>query len=182
MRQLHIGPGKDKLPGFETLDIKPGYDHQADASKWLPFADRTFDLIYASHIIEHIPWYETVNTLKEWHRILRPNGVLEIWTVDALKVAKILIDQETLCGNQQLPDGWKRYNPTRNPYLWCAGRTFAYSKDGKADDPNWHKAMFTPFHLMGCLIEAGFAMTMQLEKPRGKDHGYINLGIAGIKA
>jgi SAM-dependent methyltransferase len=181
MRQLHIGPGKDKIPGFETLDIKPGYDHQADASKWLPFADRTFDLIYASHIIEHIPWYDTANTLKEWHRILRPGGALEIWTVDALRVAQFLIDTEygmkTTC-----PDGWTRYNPEQNPYLWCAGRTFAYSSSGKADDPNWHKALFTPRHLMNCLVEAGFAMTKQLDKPRGKDHGYINLGIAGIKA
>jgi SAM-dependent methyltransferase len=181
VRQLHIGPGRDKLPGFETLDILPGCDHQADASKWLPFKDRTFNLIYASHIIEHIPWYDTVQTLQEWLRILRPGGKLEVWTVDMLRVAHHLIAYEQT-GTRIHPDGWKRYNPNRNPYLWCAGRTFAYSKSGKVDDPNWHKAMFTWGHLLECFQAAGFTQISRLSKPRGKDHGFINLGIVGTKA
>lgn len=183
MRQLHIGPGRDNLPGFETLSILPGprIDHVADASKTLPFPDNTFDLIYASHVIEHIPWYETVNTLREWHRVLWRGGALEVWTVDALKVMQHLIDAEEYGTDYWVnPDGWKRKNATNNPYLWCAGRIFAYGKT--ASDPNWHKALFTPKHLMTCFKEAGFERVGRIAKPRGKDHGFVNLGVVGFKS
>jgi len=92
MRSLHIGPGRDKLPGFETLDIRPGYDWQADASKDLLFPTGTFDLIYCSHVIEHIPWWRTQSVLDGWHRILKPGGSLELWTVNAAKVARVLLE------------------------------------------------------------------------------------------
>ena len=183
MRQLHIGPGADKLDGFETLDIKPGLriDHVADARS-LPFSDNTFELIYASHIIEHIPWYDTATALAEWFRVLTPGGALEVWTVDAYKVAKEIIEAEESMSMKEPPDGWKRYNPERNIFKWCAGRIFAYSKTGAPGDPNWHRALFTPNYLVSCFLQAGFGNVCRLEKPRGKDHGFCNLGIGGIKA
>lgn len=179
-RRLVIGPGrKDKLPGFETLDIHPGpgIDHVADARS-LPFPDNSFDLIYASHIIEHVPWYDTVKLLAEWNRVLKPDvGALEVWTVNALKVARELLDIEE--GFWKNPDGWKRKNKANNPYLWCAGRIFAYERD--SNPAMWHKALFTPKHLTACFKEAGFVNVGRLEKPRGKDHGFINLGVGGFK-
>lgn len=181
MKQLHIGPGRDKLPGFDTLDIRPGYDIQADAAGPLPIADNTYDLIYASHIIEHVPWWKTIDTLKEWNRILKPGGTCEIWTVNAAKVMRYALDCEDGFGEVWFPDNWKRNNPTRNPFLWAAGRIFAYGND--ANDPNWHKAMFTPRHLRACCIDAGFPQTSWLDrqKVRGKDHGWVNLGIEARK-
>lgn len=179
-RNLHIGPGrKEHLPGFETLDIHagPNIDHVADARS-LPFPDQTFDLIYASHIIEHVPWYDTIKLLQEWHRVLTPNGALEVWTVNAVKVARLLIEQED--GTPWFnPDGWKRRNKKDNPYLWCAGRIFAYERTG--NPAMWHKALFTPKHLIACFKEAGFKSVGRIEKPRGKDHGFVNLGVGGFK-
>jgi SAM-dependent methyltransferase len=182
MRQLHIGPGRDKLPGFETLDIRPGLaDHTADA-RVLPFPDQTFDLIYASHIIEHIPWYETDALLKEWLRVLTPGGSVEIWTVNGANVARLLLDAEDI-GERfdwKSPDGWKRHGASDDPFKWCAGRLFAYGPDG---DPNWHKALFTPRYLKNCLLKAGFADPRYLDrsKVRGKDHGWINLGMSATR-
>src|SRR4051794_24034748 len=71
-RRLEIGPGNLRMPGFESLNIVPGagVDYIADAAKKLPFSDNTFDLIYASHVLEHIPWFKTLEVLKEWVRIL----------------------------------------------------------------------------------------------------------------
>jgi len=179
VKQLHIGPGKDKLPGFDTLDIRPGYDIQADAAGPLPISDSTYDLIYASHVIEHIPWWKTIDTLKEWARILKPGGQLEIWTVNALKVANILVAAEEGMGFSQTPDRWTRYNPEKDIYKWCAGRLFAYGP--VPGDPNWHKALFTPKHLRACFVNSGFTNVRVLERPRGKDHGWINLGMCGTK-
>jgi SAM-dependent methyltransferase len=65
-RVLDVGCGEIGLRGFEPgLDItgvdiaeRPGYPGPfvlADASARLPFADREFDLVYCSSVIEHVP-------------------------------------------------------------------------------------------------------------------------------
>lgn len=47
----------------------------------LPFADESFDVVCAWHVIEHVESVE--KTLKEWARVLRPGGLLVIETPDA---------------------------------------------------------------------------------------------------
>lgn len=43
----------------------------------LPFADNTFDHIFANHIIEHVHnWWALFN---DFARVLKTNGVIEIW-------------------------------------------------------------------------------------------------------
>jgi len=76
LRRLEIGPGPERLPGFETLNIVGGrqVDYVADAAGRLPIADNTFDLVYASHILEHIPWFCTEEAMHEWVRVLKPGG------------------------------------------------------------------------------------------------------------
>ena len=65
-RVLDLGCGALGLralePGLEItgvdLDEQPGYPGpfvRADASAGLPFADREFDLVYCSSVIEHVP-------------------------------------------------------------------------------------------------------------------------------
>src|SRR5262245_47155755 len=80
-RKLEIGPGGNRIVGFETLNFMygPHHDYVADASQKLPFPDGTFSIIYASHVLEHIPWYRSAQVLQEWVRILRSGGTLELW-------------------------------------------------------------------------------------------------------
>ncbi len=183
MRKLEIGPGRKKIRGFESLDAvgRPGVDHVGDA-RALPFPDGSFGLIYASHVIEHLPWYETTSALKEWRRVLAPGGSLEVWTIDAIKVAKQLIEYEET-GAWTKRDKWTRHGVGRNPFLWCAGRIFAYAKDDCDDSVFWHRALFTPRHLRECFEAAGFqnVSPMDRQEVRGKDHGFVNLGVRGTK-
>ena len=47
-------------------------DQNVDLRKH-PFADATYDVVYASHVLEHIP--EDVKAISEIRRILRPDGI-----------------------------------------------------------------------------------------------------------
>jgi SAM-dependent methyltransferase len=196
-RCLEIGPGSYALPGFETLSICGGryVDYVADASQTLPFPSNTFDLIYASHVLEHIPWYRTCAALVEWRRILKPGGQLEVWVPDMFKIAKALVTCEesgtTMMGDAWY-DPWRRLNPSENPYLWFSGRIYAgawsgndLEKPGPSElaHPNWHRALFTPRYLQQCLTMAGFCNIRRLkpQENRGQGHGWIDLGYAAEK-
>lgn len=184
-RYLEIGPGNERIPGFETLNIVAGknVDYVYDAAKKLPFKEDSFVLIYSSHILEHIPWYKTKDTLEEWYRILKPGGQIEIWVPDGKKIAKAFIDAEEGY-NYINKDGWYRFNPEKDPCKWAAGRMYTYG-DGKGtlDHPNWHRALFSERYLKKVLREVGFVdlQTMSKNEVRGGDHGWINLGVKGTK-
>jgi SAM-dependent methyltransferase len=185
-RKLEIGPGDYRIPGFETLKIVTGrhVDYVANASRRMPFPDNSFDLIYASHIIEHVPWYQVRDTLAEWVRVLKPGGALEIWTPDGLKIAKAFVDAELNGGRDFEQDGWWRFNDDHDPCVWMSGRCFSYGDgSGRLAHPNWHLALFSDRYLKKLLAEVGLVDIRQLSKEaiRGYDHGWINLGFTGRK-
>lgn len=74
---LNIGCHEYKIKGFINLDMdksqKP--DIVADA-EYLPFKDNSFEIVYASGIIEHFPHTKTKKVLKEWRRVLSKGGEL----------------------------------------------------------------------------------------------------------
>jgi SAM-dependent methyltransferase len=185
-RKLEIGPGPQRIPGFETLNVvaASNVDYLWNAAKRLPFRSNTFELVYASHILEHIPWYETEQVLAEWVRIVAPGGRLEIWVPDGLKICKAFVDAEERTSNDYEEDGWYRFNEQKDSCLWASGRIFSYGDGvGTLGHPNWHLAVFSYRYLEQALIKAGCHAVEPLERSqiRGHDHGWINLGIAGIK-
>ena len=185
-RRLEIGPGSERLQGFETLDcvarIYVDYAHRAEQA--LPFKDNTFEIIYASHILEHIPWYQTRIVLAEWIRTIEPGGQLEIWVPDGLKICKAFIDAELHGDNYIDRDGWYRFNEERDPCMWVAGRVFSYGDGtGKPMHPNWHRALFSARYLTHLLESLSLEDVREMESSevRGYDHGWINLGVKGTR-
>lgn len=184
-RKLEIGPGEQRIAGFETLNIvdSPATDYILDAASKLPFEDGTFDVVYASHILEHIPWYQTTQVLSEWARIIKKGGWLEVWVPDGLKIAKAFVEAEA--GNDYTADdGWYKFNEQKDPCIWAAGRIFTYGDgEGTIDHPNWHRALFSPRYLKQCLEQSGFGQvaSMSSKEVRATDHGWINLGVKGQK-
>jgi ubiquinone/menaquinone biosynthesis C-methylase UbiE len=178
---LEIGPAFGRLKGFETINIVGGLnvDYVYDASKRLPFKDDTFEVVYASHILEHLPWYETKQVLKEWIRVIKKGGNLELWVPDGFKIAKTIVDTEKN-KNHSLPDKWIRFNDEKSPYIWANGRVF-YGLNG--DYPSWHKSLFTPKYLKTILESLGLKEihVMDEEEYRNNKRGWINLGIKGTK-
>lgn len=186
IRYLEIGPGPYTIPGFESLSIQGGryVDYVQDASTKLQFPDSTFDLIYASHVLEHIPWYKTHDTLRDWFRDLKPGGTLEVWVPDGLKICKALLEAEYTGSQDWKNDKWHRFNNDQDVCLWASSRIFTYGDGtGANDHHNWHKAIFSPRYLEKVLLETGFTEVKQLPRSavRGHDHGWINLGYSGVK-
>jgi radical SAM protein with 4Fe4S-binding SPASM domain len=82
VKKLHLGCGDIILPDFINCDLfNPKADLKCDVAK-LPFEDNSIDEIYASHIIEHFHFYEAMDVLKEWCRVLKPGGKVMIETPD----------------------------------------------------------------------------------------------------
>lgn len=80
MRILHIAPEKFFMQMFRerfkeyvgaNLQANRGVDLQADL-RALPFADGSFDVVYASHVLEHIK--DDARVLSEAKRVLRAGG------------------------------------------------------------------------------------------------------------
>jgi len=185
-RRLEIGPGSGRIRGFETLNIvaNGGEDYVSDAGRHMPFADNTFDIVYASHIIEHVPWYQTERALAEWVRVLKPGGWLEIWVPDGLKIARAFVNAEDAGEMEFHKDGWWRLNDRHDPCVWMSGRCFSYGDGtGRASHPNWHRALFSERLLREMFSRAGLEEIVQMEhdEVRGQNHGWINLGVKGRK-
>jgi SAM-dependent methyltransferase len=183
-RKLEIGPGPTAIPGFETLNVVsgPAVTYVGEALR-LPFPDRTFSLVYASHVIEHIPWYQVEGALIEWARVLVPGGQLEVWTPNGLKIAKAFVQAEESESKDFYRDGWWAFNSERDPCRWMSGRMFSYGDGSGRNHPNWHRSLFSPRYLIDLFEKAGLvdAHEMDRSQVRGYDHGWINLGVQGIK-
>ncbi|HEY3760394.1 MAG TPA: class I SAM-dependent methyltransferase [Verrucomicrobiae bacterium] len=80
MTMLHFAPEdffrdlfRPRFGRYETADLcMKGVDHKVDLQN-LPFADATYDFVFASHVLEHIP--DDRKAISEIRRILRPNGL-----------------------------------------------------------------------------------------------------------
>jgi len=81
MQVLDIGCGKNKRLGAIGMDriALTGVDvvHDLDVFPY-PFADNTFDEIYATHVIEHVD--SIVRAMEEIHRLAKPNGKVVVVT------------------------------------------------------------------------------------------------------
>ncbi len=185
-RQLEIGPGNLRIEGFETLNIVGGkhVDYVLDATKKLPFSNESFSIIYTSHIVEHIPWYLVESSIREWHRIIKKDGILEIFVPDGLKICKAFVDAEEKENDDYKLDGWYKFNDEQDPCIWANGRIFSYGDgNGNKLSPNWHMSLFSERYLIALLEKIGFKDIQKLDSSnvRGYDHGWINLGIRAVK-
>jgi predicted SAM-dependent methyltransferase len=85
MIKLNLACGDDYLDGYTNVDLY--HDGKVDARfdvSTIPYEDNSVDEIKAFHIIEHFDWHKGKDVLKEWHRVLKPNGRLYLETPDFL--------------------------------------------------------------------------------------------------
>lgn len=86
-RKLHLGATR-KLPGFLNSQVT-GYV-PLDITRPLPLPDESFDLIYSSHLLEHIHRKQILAFLEQSYRVLRPGGQNIIATPSIEKISRTL--------------------------------------------------------------------------------------------
>lgn len=95
-RCLDIGCGPFKVfPHFTGVDNghhwgMRGVDVKIDDAQDLSlFASRSCDLVYSSHLLEHIPEDKVAATLAEWCRVVKEGGYLILYLPDEDEYPKV---------------------------------------------------------------------------------------------
>jgi len=90
--KLHLGCGKRFIPEFtHHIDARkfPHVDYVASVDKLKMFKKNSVDLIYACHLLEHFKRNQTESVLKEWHRVLKPGGILRLAVPDLDQLIRV---------------------------------------------------------------------------------------------
>jgi SAM-dependent methyltransferase len=80
LKMLHFAPEPffrelfaKRFGQYETADLSmKGVDYNVDLQQ-LPFDDESYDFVFASHVLEHIP--DDDKAISEIRRIMKPNGI-----------------------------------------------------------------------------------------------------------
>ena len=80
MSMIHFAPEqffenyfRERIAAYETADLyMKDVDHIVDLQD-LPFDDASYDFVFASHVLEHVP--DDAKAIREIRRILRPGGL-----------------------------------------------------------------------------------------------------------
>jgi ubiquinone/menaquinone biosynthesis C-methylase UbiE len=98
---LHVGCGTMPIEPYfpaqewmETrLDIDPAVqpDIVCSITNMTPVSDESYDAICSLHNLEHLYAHEVYLTLKEFHRVLKPNGIAYVVLPDIQTVAEEIV-------------------------------------------------------------------------------------------
>ncbi len=142
--RLHIG-GDKPLPGWKILNVLPGphVDILANATDLSMFADGTVDVVYASHILEHLDGRELGQCLAEIHRVLKPGCRLLGGVPDLEIVCRLWLE-----------------NRQAGKLLHIGGIIFG----GHLNDYDIHHIGFDINIMAAMLLRAGFAKVFRVEE------------------
>jgi SAM-dependent methyltransferase len=86
------GPGWQK-PGWATTDHKRSL--LGGGSAWrIDHPDCTFDLLFSSHMLEHIPHFKIDAVLNEFNRVLKPGAVVRLLCPDLAVIARAYVERD----------------------------------------------------------------------------------------
>lgn len=96
--KLNLGCGTDKRQGYVNIDIRrevnPDLIWDLERLPY-PFEDNSVEEILAKDVLEHISFRRVEAVLREWHRILKPNGQIYIQAPDLMAIAyKVILNNQ----------------------------------------------------------------------------------------
>jgi len=99
---LNLGSGSAKIKNFCNIDANPYAlsDVVAGIEK-LKLRSNSVDVIYNSHVFEHVPRAQSKKVLAEWYRVLKHGGKLYICLPDLEVLFRIYLYNLTLYSTEQ---------------------------------------------------------------------------------
>ncbi len=92
--KINVGCGGRRIAGYTGVDVvdrSGAVDILAPADK-IPLPDESCDEVLAVHVIEHVYEWEASDLLREWYRLLKPDGLLVLELPDIVKCARNIVD------------------------------------------------------------------------------------------
>jgi predicted SAM-dependent methyltransferase len=91
---LNVGCGRHAHPEWVNLDcvaLVPGVVVH-DISKGLPFTDHSFDVVYHSHVLEHLRYSDATAFITECLRVTVPGGILRVVVPDLEGICRLYLE------------------------------------------------------------------------------------------
>ncbi len=138
-RRINLGCGFDKREGFLNIDINAFHDPDlvCDITDLQLLPSGYYEYAIAKDVLEHIQRLKIRNTLKEWNRILKIGGVLELQVPNVIGLLILLTKEEN------------KSPIVQEKLLQCLFGTQAY-------DGDFHYFGFTDILIKSLLESTGF--------------------------
>lgn len=77
---VNVGCGLQSGKEYTNVDTLPfpSIHHITDIRSLPMFVNNSVSIVYASHVVEHIPRHELKTVIMEWHRILKEGGIFRM--------------------------------------------------------------------------------------------------------
>ncbi len=94
-RMLNVGCGQRYHPSWTNLDLIHSDSSvlQHDLLTGLPFDDNHFDVVYHSHVLEHLSSEDGAAMIRECFRVLKPGGIMRVVVPDLEQIARLYLQQ-----------------------------------------------------------------------------------------
>lgn len=151
-RLLHIGCGEIDSPEFINLDarrMRHVHIVSRNIFRLRMIPDSALDLVYMSHVLEHVPRGKILQTLKEMGRVLKPGGTLRISVPDFDHIVRLYASSD-------------RDVAAIAPAL-MGEQNHAF---------NFHYGVFNRNYLSGLLAKAGFRGVREWDPRRCEHHDF----------
>lgn len=105
----------------------------ADATRHIPLGDKSAEVVYSSHMVEHLDRDEVAQFLREAHRVLAPGGVIRVVVPDLkMRVHQYVVDGDAdkLMERIRLSPRSRRTFTDRIRYLATGDRQHMWMYDG----------------------------------------------------
>ena len=95
MKYLNLGCGNRYHPAWINIDVVPAGPEVIahDLRRGIPLADDSCDVVYHSHLLEHLRRPDALGFMRECYRVLRPGGILRVAVPDLERLCQAYLDK-----------------------------------------------------------------------------------------
>ena len=174
-RRVNVGSGDYPLNYYVNIDSDPTKPAQVHTHvPPMPCEDESLDEVWCCHFLEHLPFVEAVEFVKECHRCLVPGGRLAIVVPDTWEVMRRYLDQSIDAVEYPAGEWWS----VRDLNAIC--HMFLYSTAQESP----HRWSYDGHSLVGLMRSNGFGDLKEIDRyrdPRIAQGAWYQFGFEGRK-